>query len=589
MSELSYKNVERRKDVKTGVRALDVFVVIICLCGFLFSLYLFQKDFFTNYNPLFIQQAGTVTVKYNNVQRRVNDRVVWDRLNKESPVYSGDLIRIARLSGAVLNIDNNSIELGENTLIRIQKDIDSLQINFYSGDINISSHSDSGAVQIAMGESIIEVAPGTEIKASSGEEGNVLRVTKGTAQVYSATGDVKEVPAGLMLVQDTQGEVYYPVDAVIAQRQPASLSDPNTLIPALTEQDNTNAIYSEPALLNEEEISAVESLSEQQQLMLSLLSPEQLSLLSEEQLEQLASMPLSELLRFALIPGEELSQMSAQQIQREQQERQEQREREERLARQAEQARQAEAARAAQAQREREERQARQAEQERQAQQARISRQQWQEEQARRAAQEQAVRQEQAERERQMQAARAQEEREIQEQITRQAQAERERQERITRQAQETEIESYAQQEQLTPEQIEQIAALPPFSPPADMKPVSGTVIGAQELRQRKPIEFSWAEVEGANAYILTIYKDAVPRRQQIFQSEPADKLYYNFTDFSVLEDSGAFTWQVEAVFFNDEKTIIRRGNPGQNSFTLDVPRPGRVRPRDAGVMYGRY
>jgi len=798
-NELSFKNTERRKDISSNTGALDVIVIFICICGFSASLFLFQKDFFATFHSSLIPPAGTVTVKYNTVQRRHNDRVVWDRLSSQSPVYSGDLVRIARLSGATLNIDDNHIELGENTLIRIQKDSEILQIQFFAGDISISSNSGGSAVRLSVGEQIVEVAPGAAINASSGDDGLVLRVTEGSAQIIY-NDEVKEIPAGTMVVQDAHGEAYYPADAVIPPRPLAAGS--GTLLPALSlrlpasdsvivigdqedyyftwtansdaisylfqifpENDLANPVISaqvrdnfyiysgnsaslspgryfwtviftnyagnisgpaEPGsfiaardraepqplpvnaqsdgltftqfelpdieetlaqlpveILKEaaQEIPAdnitspLDSMTAQQQELLAILSPDQLSSLSRQQLEQLASMPLGELLQFAAIPAEQLSEMSAQQMREAQNEQRAERVRQEQAAIRAERERQAEIARQAQAQRERQAEIARQAQaqrerQEQMARQAQAER-EWQTEVARRerVAQAERVRQEQNEIARQEQERREQnaiEQAQRQEQVVLLDQAEQHEQStqeqtarrllRITLLSPQdnTVIEGLAALRQsvnfnwdseediefarfilsrnsnpvsgrpeidisnpdktviinglgegvwywtvegrtregnpVTAESARQIRVLPIplLEKPADMLPVSGMKIGAQELRQQKDIEFSWSEVEGANAYIVTIYRDSVPRRQQVYQSEPLTELKHTFSDFLTLEDSGAFFWQVEAVFYNSEGMIVQRGNISQNSFDLDIPRPGRVRARETGVLYGR-
>jgi len=202
-----------KRGKKTG-RALDVFVVLFCLSGMAVSLYLFQNDLFRSLRFLNVTQAGIVTIKYNTVQRRFHDRMIWDRLTNESPVYDGDLIRIARHSGAMLNIDDNHIELSESTLIRIQTGGGSLLIDFFSGRINVAS-SDSGSVFLSIGDRVVEADPGTAFDVSMGGDGLMLRVTDGTARIVQ--GDqVVEVPAGSAIVQDAQGnETFQPAASVI--------------------------------------------------------------------------------------------------------------------------------------------------------------------------------------------------------------------------------------------------------------------------------------------------------------------------------------------------------------------------------------
>ena len=206
---------ERRK---TSNRPLDIFVVLFCVTGAAVCFYLFYQDLFSTIRSSSEQQAGTVVIKQNTVQRRLGDRAVWDRLFDDSPVYNGDVIRVARLSGAELNLDDSQVELGENTLIRIQKDSDSLKIEFFSGEINIAANKDGLPILLTIGDRVVEAAPGAVFSASSDANGTVLRVTEGNAQVKK-DGKTAPVPAGSVIIQDTDGnEVLQPAAAVISPR-----------------------------------------------------------------------------------------------------------------------------------------------------------------------------------------------------------------------------------------------------------------------------------------------------------------------------------------------------------------------------------
>ncbi|MCL2764603.1 MAG: hypothetical protein FWD40_04920 [Treponema sp.] len=212
---------ERRKPSKTP---LDFFIVLFCAGGVAVSLFLFQQDLFMTFRSLDNPPAGVVTVKFNTVQRRLEDRVVWDRLFDDSPVYNGDIIRIARDSGAVLNIDESEIELGENTLIRIQKDEGRpLQIEFFTGEASIIANRDGEAVLLSIGDRVVEAAPGTVFNIRTvqdilGNESLVLNVTDGEAQIRQ-DGQISFIPAGSLIVQDTQGnESRQPMAAVIHPR-----------------------------------------------------------------------------------------------------------------------------------------------------------------------------------------------------------------------------------------------------------------------------------------------------------------------------------------------------------------------------------
>ena len=100
-------------------------MILLCLSGAAVSINLFRNDLFQTINSYDDKKpVGTLYIRDNNVQRRMGDRVLWGRLVKESPIYLDDLIRVAELSAATLDIDGNYINLNENTLIRVQRDSD---------------------------------------------------------------------------------------------------------------------------------------------------------------------------------------------------------------------------------------------------------------------------------------------------------------------------------------------------------------------------------------------------------------------------------------------------------------------------------
>ena len=135
--------------------------------------------------------------------------------------------------------------------------------------------------------------------------------------------------------------------------------------------------------------------------------------------------------------------------------------------------------------------------------------------------------------------------------------------------------------------EIERIANVPRLPAPGNRLPESGSGIGAGELRQQRNIAFSWDAVEGATAYILTIYRETPQGRRQIFITGPVEQSSFTFDNLRLFESTGTFVWQVEALRRNSQGIVEQRGQPGENTLTLNVPRPGQVRTGDTGVLYG--
>jgi hypothetical protein len=107
-----------KKPVKI-FRFLDWVIIIILLLTAVICFDMFRHDLSFTFNLQNRESIGTVVVRKNTVQRRLGDRVLWDRLSRESPVYVWDLIRVAETSAATLQLNGASIELEENTLVRI--------------------------------------------------------------------------------------------------------------------------------------------------------------------------------------------------------------------------------------------------------------------------------------------------------------------------------------------------------------------------------------------------------------------------------------------------------------------------------------
>jgi hypothetical protein len=694
-------DTEAKERRKTSSKALDVFVIIFCLSGFAASLYYFYLDMYATFRSLNLMPAGTVTVKYNTVQRRIADRGVWDRLFAQSPVYSGDLVRIARLSGATLNIDENSIELGENTLIRIQKDADFLQIDFSYGNIYLSSEADGRVVSLSIGNQIVQVAPGAGINALSGDEGLVLRVTEGAAQVIR-DGQVRDVSAGEIIVQDKDGgEVRRSMVVVIHPKPNANFLKTEAMplnvefkwakinmqsqdeirleiaedknfrkIIQTVNTPNSGAAVSVNAglwhwrLLHENNPLAEGRMNVTEAPAPTLLAPTAggssqipVKFAGQEVQFRWAEVPDAAYYKLQISKSQaflnpeidlqvqvtnyltsdigagtwywrvlpvfsnayegeaRFSQVSSFQVQpviveaapvldeNTQIVSEEEKPPEEDFmallerTRQIWQEQQTQARQAAPASQP--QRQERQEGQTRQTQQQPLR--------LRLISPEQNVvisgltafrrptvfrwdTDEDLEFSRFVLSRRANP-------VTGRPEVDIQNPGRAVSVPRLAEglwywtVEGRSRDGRpvtaASPRQI-RVQPVPLLPAPRDRLPETGFLIGADELRQKESIVFSWSRVEGANSYILSILKDEFPRRRQILQTEPIRELAYTFDNYSLFDDSGTFYWQVEAVSYSIDGMLEQRGTPGENKFIFDIPRPGRVKTKTTGVLYGR-
>jgi hypothetical protein len=201
------------------LRLVDIIIILFCLLGAAGSFTMFWFGLFSPNSSNNEKPAGILNMKNNVIQRRPEDRVLWGRLALNSPVYFGDLILVTESSSATLNIDDNYINLNENTLIRIQRRTDkgAIQIDLEEGYIEI--HPDKGIISgrqgvipvINAGGSKVAAEPGTVLSIEARRDGGVeVQVIEGSAVMSAGNGKMtdfkpKELSAGTKITLDAEG------------------------------------------------------------------------------------------------------------------------------------------------------------------------------------------------------------------------------------------------------------------------------------------------------------------------------------------------------------------------------------------------
>jgi len=211
---------EQKKQDK--FRITDLLVILLCLAGAAFSVNLFRHSLFQTLNGQNKTSIGSVTVKRNTVQRRMSDRVLWDRLIKESPVYSGDIIRVADNSEADLHVGGNELTLNENTLVRLRYDEETgeFMIDLTSGNMGLVTAAEGGNVSLSVMGKKISAKPGTALNAAAENNGLSLQVSKGEASIE---GEPRELTAGNMIAMDSEGAIKTEPAVMVTQPQPNAL------------------------------------------------------------------------------------------------------------------------------------------------------------------------------------------------------------------------------------------------------------------------------------------------------------------------------------------------------------------------------
>ncbi len=175
----------------------DFLVTVLCLVGFYFSLQLFNGVLNQSLDKLNEAPIGTITFKYKSAQRKLIDRVLWDRVKQNSPVYNGDIIRTAELSEATVTfVDGNVIDLYEQTLAQVFLDLeDGAAIDFSGGGVSIDTSSSAAGLTLTSGSANVQVAAGAVLNAASplGVGDTIsnqlsLQMTQGQAELLGADG-----------------------------------------------------------------------------------------------------------------------------------------------------------------------------------------------------------------------------------------------------------------------------------------------------------------------------------------------------------------------------------------------------------------
>ena len=133
-----------------------------------------------------------------------------------------------------------------------------------------------------------------------------------------------------------------------------------------------------------------------------------------------------------------------------------------------------------------------------------------------------------------------------------------------------------APQSSAVPPQTENAPQVSLLASPLNLNPPEGHRIGIEHMKESNSIVFTWSAVQGANAYIFTLFKITDNGRRIIIRVPPGNRRNWTLENIETLGD-GAFVWQVEAVNRSSDGTIERRGRIAENSFIIDIPRSGMV------------
>ncbi len=200
-----------RKRTRFKSPVLDFFVIAVCLSVAGFFAYTFWKDLNSSARRSDKTEIAIITFKNRIAQRKFEDRVVWERIDKSTPLYNGDLVKTAELAEAVITFnDGSSVNIYENTMIQVYySDFEGVQIDLDSGNLQLDS-SDSGKVQLTLGDgSKVSAGAGTSLSTQSaaGSGASSVAVRNGSALITGKTGKSEALNSGETVSVKSTGEI----------------------------------------------------------------------------------------------------------------------------------------------------------------------------------------------------------------------------------------------------------------------------------------------------------------------------------------------------------------------------------------------
>ena len=215
--------------------------IFVCVLGAAANSFLFYKNFFRALTKLNEEPIATITFKYKTAQRKFLDRVVWDRLRQNSPVYNGDTIHTSSLSEATIWFsDGNIMDLSENTMAQVFLSEDkALRAELSGGSAVLDSSGAQDGMMLSSNGISVRLEKGSSLSAkaladkSSAQKNLSLQVMSGSASVqnnensaektfavgegdslvFAETGDFKN-PAVKMLEPSQNAKILYHSDGL---------------------------------------------------------------------------------------------------------------------------------------------------------------------------------------------------------------------------------------------------------------------------------------------------------------------------------------------------------------------------------------
>ncbi|HAC32221.1 MAG TPA: hypothetical protein DCF70_06300 [Treponema sp.] len=190
-----------QKKIKFRSPLIDFLVVVFCLSVSGCFIWLFWQDLNKTTSRTDKDAIATISFKHNIAQRKYADRIVWERVQQNTPLYDNDFIRTVDLAQATITFrDGTTLDMYENSMLQVSYSEETgVRLSIDEGDIQVAASDKAKNVAIKLADgSTVNMDAGASLSARSDKKENRqnIEVKGGSANVQTQTGQVTTVSFG---------------------------------------------------------------------------------------------------------------------------------------------------------------------------------------------------------------------------------------------------------------------------------------------------------------------------------------------------------------------------------------------------------
>ncbi len=239
--------MQKRKSIQ--LNKPDKIIILICAIGIIFSLFGYFLDVYKTDLRIDEKPIAKLTERSKSVQRRFRDRLVWDIIRENTPLYVGDFVRTAAAAEAEITFDSGTIiHMSHDSLIEILPETDLANLKITSGTVSIKTpekitlkagnetleisedsivsmniqpdllpKTDDAVTPIILTDDSFETETTSAISISNQIS---VSVEKGTVRQNKSDGSIVELSAGSQTLMDKDGKHFTQPAIIVTSPKP---------------------------------------------------------------------------------------------------------------------------------------------------------------------------------------------------------------------------------------------------------------------------------------------------------------------------------------------------------------------------------